>query len=80
MNMAVPPYRFDRNSKVGGLLFYIREDTLSKFLKLRSYCNNESICIEINLRKRKWFINGLYDPSKSFILNHLECLNHIINE
>ena len=44
--MAVPPYRFDRNSKVGGLLFYIREDTLSKFLKLRSYCNNESICLE----------------------------------
>ena len=80
MNMAVPPYRFDRNSKVGGLLFYIREDTISKFLKLRSYCNIESICIEINLRKRKWFINGLYDPSKSFMLNHLECLNHIINE
>ena len=26
------PYRFDRNSKGGGLLFYIREDIQSKIL------------------------------------------------
>ena len=50
------PYRFDRNSKGDGLLFYIREDIPSKFLKLRFDCNTESICVEINLRKRKWFI------------------------
>ena len=72
------PYRFDRNSKGGGLLFYIREDILSKFLKLRTECNIESICVEINLRKRKWFINGSYNPSKSFISNHI--INRIIDE
>ena len=37
------PYRFDRNSKDGGLLFFIREDILSKFLTPRSECNIESI-------------------------------------
>ena len=74
------PYRFDRNSRGGGLLFYICEDIFSKFLKLRSDSNIESIRVEINLRKRKWFINGSYNPSKSFVTNHTECLNRIIDE
>ena len=57
----IKPHRSDRNSKVGEspggrLLFYICEDIPSKFLKLRSDCNTESNCVEINLRKRKWFI------------------------
>ena len=50
------PYRYERNSNGGGLLFYIHENIPSKFLKLKSDCNIESICVEINLRKRKWFI------------------------
>ena len=53
---------------------------LSKFLKLRSDCNIESICVEINLKREIWFINGSYNPSKNFILNYLECLNRIINQ
>ena len=71
------PYRFDRISKGGGHLFYIREGIPSKLLELRSNCN---IFKEIYLRKRKWFINSSYDPSKSFISNHIECLNRIIDE
>ena len=52
------PYRLDRNSNGGGLLLYVREDIPSKFLKVKSDCNIESICVEVNLSKRKWFING----------------------
>ena len=52
------PYRLDRNSNGGGLLLYVRDDIPSKFLKVKSDCNIESICVEVNLRKRKWFING----------------------
>ena len=74
------PYRHDRNSNGGGLLLYVHEDIRSKFLKVKSDCNIESICVEVNLRKRKWFINGLYSPNKSFLSNHLECLNCIIDE
>ena len=74
------PYRLDRNSNGGGLLLYVREDIPSKFLKVKSDCNIESICVEVNLRKRKWFINGSYNPNKSFLSNHLECLNCIIDE
>ena len=74
------PYRLDRNSNGGGLLLYVRDDIPSKFLKVKSGCNIESICVEVNLRKRKWFINGSYNPNKSFLPNHLECLNRIIDE
>ena len=70
----------DRNSNGGGLLLYVRKDIPSKFLKVKSDCNIESICVEVNLRKRKWFINGSYSPNKSWISNHLECLNRIIDE
>ena len=74
------PYRLDRNSNGGGLLLYVREDIPSKFLKVKSDCNIESICVEVNLRKRKRFINGSYNPNKSFLSNHLEYLNRIIDE
>ena len=73
-------YRLDRNSNGGGLLLCVREDVPSKFLKVKSDCNIESVCVEVNLRKRKWFINGSYNPNKSFLSNHLECLNRIIDE
>ena len=52
------PYRFNRNSNGGGLLLYVHEDIPSKFLKVKSDSNAESICVEVNLRKRKWFISG----------------------
>ena len=37
------PYRFDRNSKGGGLLFYIREDIPSKILTHSSNCDIETL-------------------------------------
>ena len=74
------PYRLGRNSNGGGLLLYVQEDIPPKFLKVKSDCNIESICVEVSLRKTKWFINGLYNPNKSFLSNHLESLNRITDE
>ena len=64
------PYRFDRNSKGGGLLLYIREDLPSKVLTYSCNCDIETLLVEINLRKRKWLLNGSYNPNKSH--HHLE--------
>ena len=47
-----PPYRFDRNSKGGGLLLYLREDIHSKVifvLKLPI----EGFIIEVNVCRKK---------------------------
>ena len=76
------PYRFDRNSKGLALLFFIRDDAPSNFLKLISDCNIESISVyvELNLRKQKWFINGSHNLSKSCISTHCECLKCSIDE
>ena len=68
-------YRFDRNSNGGGLLFYIREDIPSEILTYCSNCDIETLLVEIYLRKRKWLLNSSYNPNKSQISNHLECLN-----
>ena len=48
-------YRFDRDSKGVGLLFYVREDIPSKILTYSSNCDIKTYLIEINLRKRKCF-------------------------
>ena len=50
------PYRYDRNDKGGGLLLHIREGIPSHLLQCKSQCNIESLSVEINLRKRKWFL------------------------
>ena len=74
------PYRYDRNDKGGGLLLYIREDIPSRLLQCKSQCNIESLSVEINLRKRKWFLNCSYNPHRNSISRHLECLNRVIDK
>ena len=73
------PYRRDRNSKGGGILLHIREDIPSGLLNSRFKTDIETISVEINLRKRKWFLNCSYNPHKNLISNHLECLNRIMD-
>ena len=80
INGFTAPYRFDRNSKGGELLLYIREDIPSKILTYSSNCDIETLLVEINLKKRKWLLNGSYNPNKSEISHHLECLNSLLNE
>ena len=51
------------------------EDISSRLLGNKSKTGIETISVEINLRKRKWFLNFSYNLKKNFILNHLERLN-----
>ena len=56
------------------LLLYVREDMPFKFMKVKSDCNFESICVDIKLK----FVNSSYNPNKSFISNNLKCLNRMM--
>ena len=57
------PYRFDRNRNGGGAFIYVREDIPSRELKIRNTPEDiESIFIEINQIKTKWFFCGCYHP------------------
>ena len=50
-------YRLHRNSKSGRILLYIREDIPSRLRNSKFKTGIENISVEINLRKRKWFLN-----------------------
>ena len=63
-----------------GLLLFVREDVQSRILNRKSKTDIETLSVEINLRKRKWFLNCSYNPHKNQISNHLECLNRLIDE
>ena len=76
----VIPYRLDRQSNGGLLLLLVHDHIPSNFLKRKSDCNIKSIYVKVNLKKRKWFCNGAYNPNKNFISNYLECFNPIIDE
>ena len=57
------PYRFDRNKYGGGVMIYIRDTIPSKVLGKHSCPNNiECLFIELNFRKCKWLLCGMYHP------------------
>ena len=73
-------YRNDRNSKDGGLPLYIREDIPSKGLSFKTNYDIEILIVEINLKKRKWFLNRSCNPNKNQISHYFKCFNRIIHE
>ena len=58
----------------------IREAIPSRLLQCKSQCNIENLSVQINLKKRKWFLNCSYNPQRISISSHLEYLNHVIDE
>ena len=70
------PFRKDRNSNGGGLLIYVKDDIssceLSDHLPLPD--NIEIIATELNFRKQKWLLTGIYrsqSVNKIFFLDNL---------
>ena len=57
------PYRLDRNRNGGGIIIYVREDITSKMLTKHKFPDDiEALFVEINFRKCKWLLCGLYHP------------------
>ena len=57
------PHRRDRFLGGGGLLLYVNENIPSRMLNHHYAPDDiEAICVEINLRKQKWVIIGIYRP------------------
>ena len=82
MKSRSKPYKIDRNSKVGSIILYVREDIPSKLIN--SSCTNhdkeyEYFLVELNLRKQKWLIICNYNPHKTRIKGHLECISKEID-
>ena len=71
--------RKDRNILGGGLCLYINEDIPSKQIRTTSLEGLESICIEMNLQKRKWLVIGIYKPPQSCSKMFIERLSNQLN-
>ena len=66
------PYRFDRNSKGGGILLYVRDKIIVLALSRYSLPPHiEILFFELNLRNRKWLVCCSYNPHKNLIKEHL---------
>ena len=73
-------FRYDRNKFGGGLCLYVNENLACKSVKCNLLSDIESISIEINLRKRKWLIIGVYKPPNINNISFLEKLSNQLNE
>ena len=57
------PLRRDRKIGAGGLLLYVNENFPAKELSNHSPANDiETISVEVNFKKQKWIIIGIYNP------------------
>ena len=57
------PYRLDRNRNGDGVIIYVREDIPSKILTKHVLPTDiEALFIELNFRKCKWLLSGIYHP------------------
>ena len=68
--------RKDRNIFGGGLYFYINENIPSKQIHTKLLEGLESIWIEMNFRKRKWLVIGIYKPPQLCGLMFIERLSN----
>ena len=69
-------FRLDQNEYGGGIALYVRDYIPSKFIPMK---NSEGFFIELNLRKKKWLLCCTYNPSRSFISDHLSTIGNNID-
>ena len=77
-------FRLDRNCYGGGVCMYVNQDIAARSVGYSSISNIESICLELNLRKRKWLVIGIYKPPSysedAFIKSLFSCLTNAAKE
>ena len=57
-----PPYRRDRDNHGGGKIVFIREGLITKRLENLETKISETICLELTVSNKKWFILFAYRP------------------
>ena len=58
------PYRSDRNKNGGGTIIYRRKDIPNRVLIKHNLPDNiEGLFIELNVRKSKWLLGRMYQPT-----------------
>ena len=58
----------------------MKEDIPCKIIPVNFMPKIEAIVLEINLKKRKWLLLGVYNPHKDMTITFLSSLGKILNE
>ena len=75
------PYRLDRIAQGEGILLYIRENILAKYLKKITVNESfEGFFVELNLRSKKWLLGCSYNPHKDKITSHFSSLSTALDK
>ena len=77
-------FRLGRNCYGRGVCMYVNQDIATRRVEYNSLSNIESVCLELNLRKRKWLVIGIYKPPSysedTFIKSLFYCLTNAAKE
>ena len=55
-------FRLNRHCYGGGVCMYVSHDIDARRVEYNFLSNIENICLELNLRKRKWLVISIYKP------------------
>ena len=72
------PYRLDRDSNGGGLMWFVREDISSNLVEAEAK-PIEGFYVELNLRNNKWLLNRSYNPHRNNIGSNLKALSDFLD-
>ena len=71
-------FRLDKSCYLGGACMYVNQGVAARRVEYNLLSNIESICLELNLRKRKWLVIGIYKPTSysegAFLKSLFPCL------
>ena len=77
------PHRKDRilgGGAGGGLLMYVNESIPSRTLNIHNIPNDmEILCVEINLKKQKWVLIGIYRPPNMNLTYFYDNLSRVVD-
>ena len=73
-------FRKDRDRFGGGLCLFVNEDIPCREIECTFLHGTEYLCVEINLRKRKWLVIGVYKPPQKNERSFLEKISNELNE
>ena len=74
------PFRLDISERSGGILVYVKDNLITKELKVTLKHDIQAVYFELNLRKYKWLIVTIYRPPQQDLKYFVEQLSYILDQ
>ena len=74
------PYRLDISERSGGILVYVKDNLITKELKVTMTRDTQSVFCELNLRTHKWLIVKIYRLPQQDLKYFFEHISHILDQ